>query len=311
MDNPKSPNKPTFGGHETFVFRDGWLKKGVDAVNANPAIFADEAALVVLGVGKNMVRSIRHWCLATSICQESTGSDRKRVVNVTAFGSRLMPDDGWDPFLEDTATLWLLHWQLSRNTERALVWHIVFSRYYEAEFTKVQLGQFLQKQFEKFEIVTTSGMIAREVDCFVRTYAPTRNSSARTSEDGFDCPLAELDLLRFLPQDNVYRFNVGPKPSLPTEVFTYALLYYLEAITQHRRTVAVDECVYGDGSPGQVFRMDENSVVERLELLADVTKGRIRLQETSGLHQLYVNAEERGLLPQVADQILESYYARN
>lgn len=31
--------KPTFGGHEKFVFRDAWLKKGVDAASNNPTTF--------------------------------------------------------------------------------------------------------------------------------------------------------------------------------------------------------------------------------------------------------------------------------
>jgi len=63
--------KPTFGGHEKFVFRHGWLKKGVDALVDNPLVFTHEESLTTLGVGKNMVRSIRHWCLATGLVEET------------------------------------------------------------------------------------------------------------------------------------------------------------------------------------------------------------------------------------------------
>lgn len=227
------------------------------------------------------------------------------------MGRRLIVDGGWDPFLEDTGTLWLLHWQLTSNIERSLVWHLVFSRFYDVEFTKAQLSQFLHKQFERLEISTTSGMINREIDCFVRTYAPTRSNAGMSAEESLDCPLTELNLIRFVSQDNVYRFNSGPKPSLPTEIFAYALLFYLDGLTEHRRTVAVDECVYNDGSPGQVFRLDENSVVERLELLADLTEGQIRLQESAGLHQLYIYAEDSSFMRRTADRLLEQYYARN
>ena len=65
--------RPTFGGHEKFVFRHGWLKKGVDGVKEDPLIFTHDEALVMLGVGKNMVRSIRHWCLATGLVEEKDG----------------------------------------------------------------------------------------------------------------------------------------------------------------------------------------------------------------------------------------------
>lgn len=299
--------KPSFGGHEKFVFRDGWLKKGFDAVQKDPLIFTDDNALVVLGVGKNMVRSIRHWCLATSLIEETDMRERKRALQSTALGKELMMNGGWDPFLEDTGTLWLLHWQLAANPVRSLVWHLTFSRFYETEFTKKQLGFFIEKQLERMEITTTSSMIEREVDCFLRTYAPMARGN-RVSEESLDCPLAELDLVRFIPQDNVYRFTVGPKPTLPIAIFTYGLLQFLATITQHRRTVAVDECIYQENSPGQIFRLDENSVVDYLEALADLTEGKIRLQETAGLQQLYIHTTETHFFEQIAAKLLETYY---
>jgi hypothetical protein len=61
------PLTASFSGHETFVFRYAWLKKGVDAFAADPEIFRKESAIVTLGVGKNMVASIRHWCIATQL----------------------------------------------------------------------------------------------------------------------------------------------------------------------------------------------------------------------------------------------------
>ena len=66
------PTSPSFAGHETFTLRYGWLKKAVDAVHEDPIVFTRDDALVRLGVGKNMVRSIRHWGLATGILEEDT-----------------------------------------------------------------------------------------------------------------------------------------------------------------------------------------------------------------------------------------------
>ena len=61
--------KPVFARHETFHPRWGWLKKGFDAASANfdaasanKSIFLQEDAPVRLGVGKNMVSSMRYWC---------------------------------------------------------------------------------------------------------------------------------------------------------------------------------------------------------------------------------------------------------
>jgi hypothetical protein len=43
-----------FSGHETFIIRSFWQKKGYDFLN-NGGKFSDEDAVVKLGVGKNMV----------------------------------------------------------------------------------------------------------------------------------------------------------------------------------------------------------------------------------------------------------------
>ena len=95
-------------------------------------------AIAVLGVGKNMVRSIRHWCSAAGIVQETTGEDTTRSgrLEPTAFGRRIFgTNDGLDPYLEDSATLWLIHWQIASNQSRAGTWYWTFSHFNEPDFS--------------------------------------------------------------------------------------------------------------------------------------------------------------------------------
>ncbi len=66
---PKISPKYGFTGHETFPFRYTWLAKGVRGVAGTPGLFSREDALVALGVGKNMVKSIRHWCEALGLIE--------------------------------------------------------------------------------------------------------------------------------------------------------------------------------------------------------------------------------------------------
>ena len=61
----------SFSGHETFSFRYSWLKKAVDATDADPHAFEAADAIVKLGVGKNMVSSIRHWGLVTGMLENA------------------------------------------------------------------------------------------------------------------------------------------------------------------------------------------------------------------------------------------------
>lgn len=301
--------RPTFGGHEKFVFRQGWLTKGVKAVKTDPLVFIHDEALVTLGVGKNMVRSIRHWCLATGLIEEmKEGSGLTRPLQVSYLGESLLGSNGWDPYLEDMGTLWLLHWQLASNHVRGLVWMLTFSVYLAEEFTKRDLMKFISGQFERLEVRTTEGTIEREVDCCLLTYVPSQTKQSTNLEETLNCPLNELGLVRFTPEESVYRFNVGPKPTLSANILGYALLTYLSRFLQNRRTVAVEECVYPVGSPGQVFKLDENSVVEYLEALENQMGGRLRIQETAGLRQIYLQNTAGEVLRADALELLKAHY---
>jgi hypothetical protein len=90
----------SFSGHETFAFRHSWLKKAADAVLEDPEVFTKDSAIVTLGVGKNMVRSIRHWGLATGILAEEPKSRGTRL-GVSDFGLAILGPAGFDPYLED------------------------------------------------------------------------------------------------------------------------------------------------------------------------------------------------------------------
>jgi hypothetical protein len=300
--------RPSFGGHEKFVFRQGWLTKGIEAVRTDPMVFTHDEALVTLGVGKNMVRSIRHWCMATGMVEETDGSGLARPLRVSQLGESLLGVNGWDPYLEDMGTLWLLHWQLVSNYLRGLVWTLTFSVYLAEEFSKRDLIKFISGQFERLDVHTTEGTIEREVDCCLLTYVPSQTKQSANLEETLNCPLNELGLVRFTPEESVYRFNVGPKPTLSANLFGYALLTYLSRFLQNRRTVAVEECVYPVGSPGQVFKLDENSVVEYLEALENQMGGRLRIQETAGLRQIYLQNTAGDALRADALELLKAHY---
>lgn len=303
--------KPTFGGHEKFVFRHGWLKKGVDAVQDTPEIFVQDDAFVTLGVGKNMVRSIRHWCLSAGLLKEVKDNQKARPsLQISELGKNLVLDNGWDPYFEDAGTLWLIHWQIISNQVRSLVWNIAFTSFPVFEFSKKQLVDHTLKAFDHAHIRTTIGTIEREVDCCLRTYVPSRIARQDGLEDGLDCPLAELDLIRFFSVDNIYQFNVGPKLSLPVAIFSYALIQYLRKVAHTRRTITVDECLYNAGSPGQAFKLDENSVIEYLDELEKLTKGKIRLMETAGLRQIYFEFQLVEPFRKTELDLLSHYYGR-
>lgn len=92
-----------FSGHESFPCKSMWLKKGYDYwVDRNR--FTDPDAVVKLGVGKNMVQSIRFWLRAFGLLNDDEATEIAHYL----FDDR----DGRDPYAEDNATLWILHYML-------------------------------------------------------------------------------------------------------------------------------------------------------------------------------------------------------
>lgn len=277
------------------------------AVAECSTVFSEDDALVRLGVGKNMVESIRHWCLLTQMVEEDPEIKRNtgRFLQLTPVGRNLLNDGGWDPFLEDDASLWLIHWLLVSNAKIGTTWQITFSLFQRPDFTKRELLSFLNGFIEKRSLQVNRGSLSRDADCFLRTYTPARASTKKQIvEETFDCPLQELNLIDLSLDGELYRFEIGPKPSLPSAVFGFALAQYFDMTSGGRNTMSVQECLYGRGSPGQAFKLDENSVVEYLEDLDRATKNGIGLDETAGLKQIY---RRHSLNP---FQLLEDYYVR-
>lgn len=288
------PTKASFSGHETFPFRYAWLKKGVDAVTYKPNFFGDEeAAMVELGVGKNMVRSIKHWCLATAMIEEAKRTKEKRSgYQVSALGNLLLGSDGLDPFLEDPATLWILHWQLASSPQRATTWFWAFNHVHDAEFTKQDLAAQLQSWTEAAGYKRISpASLRRDIDCFLRTYVPSRRSHSAFLEDTLDCPLVELELIQEAGERSSHRFSRGTQAQLPDFVLFYATLRFLAEHLGGRQSASLHELAYGTGSPGMVFKIDENSLARRYESIDEELKRALTYDETAGLRQLYRHKE--------------------
>jgi hypothetical protein len=297
-----------FSGHQTFVFRYGWLEKGVRGVHACPTLFSEDDALVRLGVGKNMVASIRHWSQVTQLVEldPDVKGNTGRHLRVTDMGRRLLLDDGWDPYLEDDASLWLIHWLLVSNPDIGTSWKLLFSRFHRPDFTRRELVQFIVSFVEKQSLKVSDTVIARDVDCVIRTYVMSTNGKKKINpEETFDCPLLQLDLIQPLPDGELYRFAIGPKPSLSAAVFAFAFAQYFDRVAGATQTLNVQKCLYDGGSPGQAFKLDENSLVAYVEELESHTGGAIMLDETAGLKQIY---RRQSFDPM---QILDNYYRGN
>ena len=278
--------KPKLSGHETFPLRYGWLKKAFDAVSAaedsglDRSVFLADDAIARFGVGKNMVASIRHWAVAAGVIEESTG----RTVP-SLLGIRVFDDDGFDPYMENPATAWLVHWQLCGN-ERKTTWFWAFNHYPAASFERGMLVRGLEKiAKDRGWPRASAATIKSDVACFVRTYVSQPPAGQASHEDTLESPLTEIGLIRPVGRRDGYRFVRGHKPTLGAGVFCYAVTHFWSEFSA-AQTLSFESLTYEPGSPGRVFLLDENALADRLFEIEEVSGGRYRWSETAGLKQL-------------------------
>ena len=278
--------KPKLSGHETFPLRYGWLKKAFDAVSTaensglDRSVFLAENAIARFGVGKNMVASIRHWAVSAGVIEESTG----RTVP-SLLGIRVFDHGGLDPYMEDPATAWLVHWQLCGNP-RKTTWFWAFNHYPAASFERGMLVRGLEKiAKDRGWRHASAATIKNDVACFVRTYVSQPRAGQASHEDTLESPLTEIGLIRPVGRRDGYRFVRGHKPTLGAGVFCYAVTHFWSEFSA-AQTLSFESLAYEPGSPGRVFLLDENALADRLFEIEEVSGGRYRWSETAGLKQL-------------------------
>ncbi|UHQ53736.1 DUF4007 family protein [Microbulbifer sp. YPW16] len=278
-----------FGRHETFALRYGWLSKGFNAILSSKKgakVFEDDDATVVLGVGKNMVTSIRYWLRACGMTDAVSGAP-------TELGVALLSENGFDPYLEDEATVWLLHWLLVSNTGLATSWYWFFNRFHKPEFTGQELAtalvDFVHDQViaKKKPAATT---IKNDAGLLTRMYTQSKGNTRTPLEDALDSPFALLKLVTQSAGGRSYQSRPMARPELPVGVLGFAICQLLEA--KKTTVVPIEDLMYSRDeyvAPGSVFRLTEASLVTKLEELTVFIPGVFEIRDTAGQHQLYMS----------------------
>ena len=273
----------SFGRHESFPLRFGWIAKGLNALSDEPHIFNREDATVVLGVGKNMVASIRHWLQATGVA----APDPSRTLAPTETG-QIVFGEGGDPYLEDEATIWLLHWLLATNPTGATAIYWFFNHFHKPTFTSSEVATGLS-DFVKHEIGprVAQSTLKGDAQLVLRMYSRTQAGTRLTLEDALDSPLAALNLQERLDARN-WRAVPMDRADLPLSVFAYAVAELFDHTGAPH--LAVEDLMYSDknhSAPGAVFRMTEDGLVSKLEALCEAYPRELQLNRTAGVFQLF------------------------
>ncbi|TAH13979.1 MAG: DUF4007 family protein [Curvibacter sp.] len=274
-----------FSGHETFPLRQMWLKKAyeqsVEGGVIKKSTFTDEAAIAAFGVGKNMVSSIRHWALACGIMFEK-GDD----FRVGGLATEILQDGGLDPYAENPTTAWLAHWQLAGHCHRSTTWYWLFNHVTAPTFTRQELEEPLARYARELDSKhrLSNSTLSRDLETCLRSYAP--RAAGGSPEDFAEPLLGELGLLQEVHKGQ-YAFRRGPKASLHDGAFAYALIDFWDRTAQGQSSLAFEAVAYSEGSPGRVFKLDEESIAQRLISLSDFTRGKLAWTDSAGLRQVH------------------------
>lgn len=275
----KIDSKVQFAGHETFPLRLLWLKKAYDAVGdgADSRTFQEQDAITRFGVGRNMAVSMRYWALASGLFSESN-----KLIVPTRLGRALLADDGLDPYLEHASTIWLAHWHIASTPFMTTTSYYAFNLLNAIEFDPAMLLDQMMALVEVNGWRATRGTLKRDIEVFLRSYV--RRTETLT-EDAAEPLLAELAMIREARLGGWYEFVRGPKPSLHDAIFTIALGQFWDR-SGGSTTLTAEQICYAPGSPGRVFKLDEDSVISRLMRLDDLTDGAWQWVDTAGLRQV-------------------------
>jgi len=298
--NTSSGTELIFARHETFYPRYGWLKKGFEAVHANSNIFLEEDAHIQLGVGKNMAKAIRYWCGAFKLIEDDRAGQSS--PQTSQFGRLLLGEDGYDPFLEDPASLWLLHWHLLQQPYKASAWHAIFNNLRQTEFTVDDLLLMLIQYRDASGNRTVEASLKKDITCLLRMYV-RQGDDLSLNEDNLDCPFAELGLIQRVGDAKQYLFRTGAKTSLPHEILVSACLDFAKTVNTTHRTISLSSLLFDEGSPGTVFKLSEAAICDAIEQVARWCN-EITFSDSAGIIQMSFTQDPAKL----SHTLLNRYY---
>lgn len=294
------PKAYNFSGHSSFALRFAWLTKGCKRIYENPTAFSSEDRLVKFGVGNNMVEAIAHWGIS---CQVWNYDKNARQHNMTDLGVQLLSEDGWDHYLEQFGTYWLLHWNLVTNQQKATMWELIFNRS-NTSFTMESIASEAIAECEKQSVRPPSkATLKRDFTTFVKSYLIEANKKKGLIEDEFDCPFKHLGLISVGASKGEFTLNHGAKPTLPLSIFEYSLLQF--ASTEGKQLLSLNQILGALNSPGKVFCLDESSTMEYLHELSNRDPDRYQFDDTNGLRQFVIRLDGNNSF----FQTLDCYYS--
>lgn len=283
----------SFSGHESFQCRHLWLKKGYDFVKSGKS-FSDESAVLELGVGKNMVNSIRFWMKAFNVLDEKD--------SITPLADRLFNErNGWDKYLEDETTLWLLHYHLVKKAY-ASTYHLMFNEFRKEkiEFNRGNFESYIQRKSEELSFQFNKNTVKDDFDVFLKMYLRS-DSQSKDKEDSYTGILSELEFVKSIGrgENKYYVIENAERSEIPDELILYCIL----DSSNFDASLNLNSIEQGPNSVGSIFAINRSGLFNKIEGIAQKFKKEVHFSDHAGVRELQFNSKPDPLT------VLERYYA--
>ena len=293
--------KPKFSGHETFPLRYGWLHKAINLlIHKEKEQSSDQVpsdAIVTLGVGKNMVNSIRYWSELSGVI-EVDSSGARGGYQPSDLGKFLFLTDteggNADPYLEKLGSIWLLHYSLNRRSDYLTAYRYFFNY---CNFQSFEKGRLTDELYASCQTLTgfdagKKATVKKDVDCFLNTYTKRLKNIRQIDEDHFTSPMAELGLIAETSSHH-YVSDLTDRSSLPSQIFAFALCDFIQRETSESgaTTIDFDSLLSKPGSPGRIFRLSEQGLTQKLDEASLLVGDNIKWTDSLGLRQIQISNE--------------------
>lgn len=271
-------------GHESFYVREGWIRKGIVAIAKESGVLAANNAIDELGVGANMVKSIRYWLQALGLTEEVRLEGSKRGQILTEDFGEIIYDN--DSYFEDNFSLALMHYKLATNIKLATSWYLFFNKINAKEFTKSNLTNMMEQQIMNLDtsIEFSRKSLIDDCSCIIKTYFLDKED-LKKPEDNLICPLSELNLLSKVKVKGKEEVLIKTTPNRAS-LDKLAILYVMVDRLDGSNSTTIDKLIEEECNVGKVFNLDKNILNEYLDELE--SHEYIRINRTAGLNTIYI-----------------------
>jgi len=265
--------KTSFSGHDKFECKIDWITKGLKAYSKDNTVLSNtqvENGIQKLGLGINMIKSLSHWMKVLGLINDGC---------LTELGQTILEKD---IYLENSNTLWLLHWNLVKNREKSTLVNLFFNQYYPHKFTKNEIVEDTLVWLKENEIKLSPTTLNSDMDVLIRLY---RENDSEMSMSLF----SDLNMITSLSNGS-YSLNVDATAELSDEVFLYILADFIDMKYKNEvESISIDELERGILSIQKSLCMSENRLYGKIHKLKELTNNKMYYSEASGIRQIYLN----------------------